>query len=298
MTEGGGLPGGGVGTLSPATYAERHGLARSGARPSLPAYAKQLWQRRHFIVAYARARNAALFSESTLGQFWQVLTPLLNAAVYYFVFGVLITATRSGIPNYTAFLVAGVFVFNYTQRAILSGSQSITGRLGLVRALHFPRATLPLAATLMELQQLLFSMVILCGIVLATGEPLAWRWLLLVPALVLQTIFNAGAAFIFARITTRIRDLQQLLPFMLRTLQYVSGVFYSIAVFGKNASDVVRFVLEVNPAAVYIEIVRSALLEGHALPAYTWPLAVGWALATFVLGFIYFWSAEESYGRG
>ena len=35
----------------------RHGLSVSGARPSLPEYARQLWSRRHFITAFATATS-------------------------------------------------------------------------------------------------------------------------------------------------------------------------------------------------------------------------------------------------
>jgi len=248
-------------------------------------------------VAYARAQNSAQYTESKLGQVWQLLTPLLNAGVYYLIFGLLLKTNR-GVDNFTAFLVTGVFIFTYTQRAVTAGSAAITSRLGLVRALYFPRAMLPLATTVTAWQQLLASMLVLAVIVLATGEPLTLSWLLLAPALALQTIFNTGLALIFARLTTRLRDLQQLLPFALRTLQYASGVFYSIDVFSAHAPTAARVVLEVNPAAIYIELARASLLRTHTLAGYVWPLAVGWAVVTFSIGFVYFWRGEELYGRG
>ena len=72
------------------------------------SYLKVVWQRRHFIVAYATARNVSMYTEARLDQLWQVLAPLLNSAVYYLIFGVLFKANR-GISNYTAYLVTGVF---------------------------------------------------------------------------------------------------------------------------------------------------------------------------------------------
>lgn len=286
-----------TGPGSAAEVAERYGLSRSGARPSLGEYAAQLWQRRHFIVAYARARSTTLYSGSVLGSLWQLLTPLLNAAVYYLIFGLLLQSDR-GIENFPAFLVAGVFVFTFTQRAVLAGGRSISGNLGLVRALHFPRAALPLAVTVMELQLVLVSTVVLMAIVVATGEPVTLSWLLLVPALVLQTLFNCGLALTFARLSSRVRDVEQLMPFALRTWQYGSGVFFSIAVVAASTPQVVRVLLEVNPAAVYIEIVRDALMTSHGAPGYTWLLAGAWAVVAFCGGFVYFWKAEELYGRG
>ena len=297
MTEPGLAAGGTGGSPPPRELAGQYGLAQSGARPTLLAYTRQLWGRRHFIVEYARARNQAQYTATALGQAWQILTPLLNAAVFYLIFGLLINTSR-GVDNYVAFLVVGVFIFTYTQRAVLSGSRSISGNLGLVRALHFPRATLPLASTVMELQQLLVAMVVLGAIVLATGEPLTLSWLLIIPALLLQTLFNSGLALIFARITARVRDMEQLLPFALRSWQYASGVFFVIHEYAKDQPIVVKVLLEGNPAAVYIEIVRGAFMASYPVQPYVWPLAVFWGLVTFAVGFVYFWRAEERYGRG
>ena len=177
--------------LSLAEYAIEHGLRPSAQRPSIPEYLRQLWRRANFIVAFATARNVAMYTEAKLGQLWQVLTPLLNAGVYFLIFGLLLHINR-GVPNYLGFLVAGVFIFNFTQRSVISTSTVMTDSLELIRALHFPRASLPLAYVMIEFQQMLLSMVVLIPILLLTGEPITWYWLLAIPALLLQTIFNVG----------------------------------------------------------------------------------------------------------
>lgn len=86
-----------------AEMAAQYGLRPSSTRPRLASYLVKVWQRRHFIFAYATARNVSMYTEARLGQLWRVLTPLLNSAVYYLIFGILFKADR-GISNYTAFL--------------------------------------------------------------------------------------------------------------------------------------------------------------------------------------------------
>lgn len=286
-----------------AVLAARYGLTVSGARPSLPAYVRQLWARRHFITAFATAKLTAQYSQAKLGQVWQVATPLLNAAVYYFIFGELMGTSR-GVPDYIPFLVTGVFVWTFTQSSIMAGTRAISGSLGLVRALHFPRAALPVSYALQQLQQLLFSMAALFVILLCVGVPVSVSWLLVVPALALQFVFNAGVAMIMARMGARTPDIAQLMPFVLRTWMYVSGVMWSIdkvLTAHQDMPHIVLVALECNPAAVYIDLMRFALIDTfHAsqLPHHVWALAVGWALLAGVGGFIYFWKAEETYGRG
>ncbi|WP_431772886.1 ABC transporter permease [Streptomyces cucumeris] len=289
--------------LSPADLARKHGLEVSGARVGLGDYVRQMWGRRHFILAFSQAKLTAQYSQAKLGQLWQVATPLLNAAVYFFIFGLLLGG-RGGLKNeqYIPFLVTGVFVFTFTQNSAMAGVRAISGNLGLVRALHFPRASLPISFSLQQLQQLMFSMIVLLVVLLGFGHFPDLSWLLIVPVLLLQFVFNTGVALIMARMGSKTPDLAQLLPFILRTWMYASGVMYPLEHMLKEAGahSWVSDVLLANPAAVYMDLMRYALIDGlpQALPPHVWALALGWAVLVGVGGFVYFWKAEEQYGRG
>ena len=291
--------------LSPAELAAKYGLSQSGARPSLAGYVTQLWSRRHFILTFSRAKLHAQYSQAKLGQLWQVMTPLLNAAVYFLIFGLILEAGRGmDINDYIPFLIIGVFVFTFTQSSALAGVRSISGNLGLVRALHFPRASLPISFSLQQLQQLLYSMVIVFVFVLSFGNYPRWSWLLIAPVLVLQFVFNTGLALILARMGSKTPDLAQLMPFVLRTWMYGSGVLFSIPLMLKKRENVPPWIVDVlqwNPAAIYMDLIRVALIDNYGsenLPPYVWLAAIGWAVLLAGVGFVYFWKAEERYGRG
>lgn len=318
------------GSSSLAELAAQYGLRPSSARPRLLAYLRLVWQRRHFIVAYATARSVSMYTEARLGQLWQVLTPLLNSAVYYLVFGILFQANR-GISNYIAFLVTGVFIFGFTERSIVVGSTVMRANIALIRALHFPRASLPLSYVLVEFQQLLVSLIVLFAIVLGTGEPLTWYWLFLVPVLAMQATFNMGAALILARLGAGAQDVTQLIPFLTRIWRYFCGVMYSIASLPATLPEWAKNVLSLNPAAVYISLTRYAIMSTQredapgaqpynagkcaifnakkipALQAFChpttttselWLAGIAWAVVTLAVGVVYFWQAETRYGRG
>ncbi|MFJ2172068.1 ABC transporter permease [Streptomyces sp. NPDC087851] len=288
--------------LSAAELAAKYGLSVSGARPGLRDYIRQLWGRRHFILAFSQAKLTAQYSQAKLGQLWQVATPLLNAAVYYLIFG-LILQTKRGIPQevFVPFLVTGVFVFTFTQSSVMAGVRAISGNLGLVRALHFPRASLPVSFSLQQLQQLLFSMVVLVTVAVIFGSYPSLSWLLVLPALALQFLFNTGLALIMARLGSKTPDLAQLMPFVMRTWMYASGVMFSIPIMLKDKPSWIADVLQYNPAAIYMDLVRFALIDGYGsenLPAHVWLVALAWSVLMGVVGFVYFWKAEERYGRG
>ncbi|HEY2443950.1 MAG TPA: ABC transporter permease [Streptosporangiaceae bacterium] len=250
-----------------AALARQYGLKPSAARPPLVDYIKRIWQRRYFVTGFATAQNVAMYTEARLGQIWQVLTPLLNVAVYFLIFGVILD-TKRGVPNFLAFLVIGVFVFNFTQRTFITSSRVMIDSLPLIRALYFPRACLPFGYVLIELQQLVISFVVLFAIVLATGEPLSWYWLLIIPILIMQTLFNAGASFILARFGAGFDDVSQLLPFIVRTWFYASGVMFSIQTYSNLAKHpTLAKILQYNPASIYITLTREALMRSQRMSA-------------------------------
>ncbi|MEZ0069409.1 teichoic acid transport system permease protein [Streptacidiphilus sp. MAP12-20] len=300
MSEGVAVATAGVDGLTPAELAAKYGLDVSGRRPSLTTYTRELWARRHFIVAFATARTTASYTSAKLGQLWQVVTPLLNAAVYYLVFGLLLGTDR-GIPNYIAYLCTGIFTFQFTQSAVLSGTRAISGNLGLIRALHFPRACLPISLTIMQLQQLMISMGVLGVIILVTGEPLTAKWLLVVPTLLLQTVFNTGLALLLARWGARTTDLSQLMPFVIRTWMYMSGVFWSVQTLAAHVPKPVQTLLYLNPALVFNDLMRYSLMDtvqASSLVPHVWATAVVWTAVAGAFGYVYFWRAEDQYGRG
>jgi teichoic acid transport system permease protein len=313
--------------------ARQHGLKLAGARPSLPRYLVMLWQRRHFITGYATARNISMYTDAKLGQIWQVLTPLLNAFVYFLIFGVLFGAQK-GVANYPAFLIAGVFVFAFIERSIVTGSSVMRTNLQLIRALYFPRASLPLAYVIVELQQMLVGMVVLAVIMLATGESPSTYWLLLAPAILLQTLFNIGAALIVARLGGAMADVSELIPFFLRISRYFCGVMYLVITLSARLHHTwEKLVLTLNPPAVFISLVRVAFMRSYRLnsagnqpydpgkcqlfltdpgphttyQAYChaivtnndlWIAALAWGAGFFIVGIVFFWRAEHLYGRG
>ncbi|MCX4680012.1 ABC transporter permease [Streptomyces sp. BE308] len=288
--------------LSAAQTAAKYGLTVSGARPGLFEYIRQLWGRRHFIMAFSRAKLTAQYSQAKLGQLWQVATPLLNALVYFLIFG-LILGTRKGMSQeiFIPFLVTGVFVFTFTQSSVMAGVRSISGNLGLVRALHFPRASLPISFSLQQLQQLLYSMIVLVLVAVGFGSYPTLSWLLVIPALAMQFFFNTGLALVMARLGSKTPDLAQLMPFVMRTWMYASGVMFSIPVMLADKPAWIADVLQYNPAAIYMDLVRFALIDGYGsenLPQHVWAVGLGWALLVGIVGFVYFWKAEERYGRG
>lgn len=276
-----------------AALAQQYGLAKIGERPPLGQYLKDLWSRRGFLWTMSHAKSYAQNQNNYLGQLWTILSPLLLAAVYYLVFGKLLGTTR-GIANFPAFLIIGIFIFMSLSSSVNAGAKSIINNIDLVRAINFPRAVLPISVALSEMLTLLPATGVMLVLVLVTGEPLTWKWLLVPVVLLLILLFTAGMCLIVARIVVIARDLRNLIPVATRLLRYVSGVFFSIQGY---LSGTLGLILELQPFAVYLSLMRACLMQETAMTLPLWIAGVGWAVLFAVVGLIFFWAAEDEYGR-
>jgi teichoic acid transport system permease protein len=271
-------------------------LQRVGARPTLVNYLKRLWEVRGFIGYEARVSVGAQNRHHLLGNIWLVLTPLLNGATYFLIFGVLLGTSR-GVENFIAFLTIGVFMFTFTSRTISQAANSLTRKNTVVEAFNFPRIALPVSVVLKDTLSYLITLATMVVIVLAVPpvEIITWRWLLLIPVVLLQLMLVQGLSLIFARMVSRIRDFAQILTFVLRIWMYGSGVFYSFE--SRISNETVLNILALNPMHQVLDITRKSLLYATSPGWDQWLILTGWAVGALVIGVVVFWRADEALGR-
>lgn len=274
--------------------AEAWKLPRVGARPPFFAYVGEMWHRRQFVTTMARFRMRASTEGNRLGIAWIVLRPLLNALIYGSIFGILQGSSRP--PGYAAYVVVGVFLFEFFTGCFNGGSKSVNGNRNLVQSLAFPRIALPLAVAVESLFQYLVMLVVLGPILIAFGHYPHPGWLVMIPLVILFTLLNTGVAFITARLTVHVSDFTQLLPFISRILFYTSGVLFNVNTILAEYPTVLRL-YDFNPLYQVLAIARYHLIGTDPYPTHYWVTLAISSVVVFVGGAIFFWQAEERYGR-
>jgi teichoic acid transport system permease protein len=271
---------------------------RLGTKPPLRTYLRQLWKSRDFAVTVPMGDLRAANMNTLLGGLWHLLNPLLLAAVYFVVFGVIFNG-RGDMDNFVAFLIIGLFTYYFSQKAVTAGSRTVIANMPLMQSITFPRAVLPLSAMIGESVAQVPAIAMMLVLVVATivaygGELPSLLWLLVVPAFLLQSVFNFGLACVTSRLTFHFRDMQQVLPYTLRLWLYLSGVFYTAE---RIPEGWPRTVFELNPLHQFIEINRDILLYGTTDLA-RWGQVALWSFGLAIAGFWFFRARESEYGRG
>ena len=283
--------------LSSIPSVSSEGLVPVGRRTSLSSYLAALWNRRHFIIAESRAKMSSSTRKNILGYGWLFLNPLLSVLAFWFIFGFILQTSR-GVPNFIGFLVVGVFFFGFTSKCMTGGTASIRSGASMIKGFQFPRAALPISTVVrnfLDFMPTLLVMVIVLAIV-PPVEVITWRVVLVIPVIILQTLFNVGLACFLARLGHKFPDLTNLMSILSRFWFYGSGVFFSIEDrLGKHPA--LLEAMQYNPMHAYLTLVRNSLLYGIESDPKTWIVGTVWAFGLLVVGFLFFWRGEEDYGR-
>lgn len=283
--------------LSSIPSVSSEGLVPVGRRTSLRGYIAALWNRRHFIIAESRAKMSSSTRKNLLGYGWLFLNPLLLVLAFWFIFGFILQTSR-GIDNFIGFLVVGVFFFGYTGKCMTGGTGSIRSGASMIKGFQFPRAALPISTVVrnfLDFMPTLLVMVIVLAIV-PPLEVITWRVVLVIPVIILQTIFNVGLACFLARLGHKIPDLTNFMSIVSRFWLYGSGVFFSIEDRLENHPALLE-AMRYNPLHAYLTLVRNSLLYGVDSGPKMWIVGTVWAFGLLIVGFLFFWRGEENYGR-
>lgn len=271
-------------------------LSPIGVRPPFGEYLRQLWERRHFIWYDSRQRAATQESRSTLGNVWLVLRPMLDAAFYWIIFGVLLGATR-GVENFPAFIVIGILMFRSTASAITAGTGTMRAGKAMIRAFSFPRASIPISAALQATLTAVITTVSMCvSIILIPPHALpSLTWFLMIPIFLMHMAMNLGITFITARVGFHLPDISNIMSILSRILMYSSGVIFPIEMFIDDPT--IRGIVMLNPLYRVIDMARTVLIDGQVPGLDSWLILSGWIVVFGVGGFLFFWRGEEIYGR-
>ena len=236
------------------------------------------------------------YKGSALGFWWNFAIPLLQLAVFYLLFGVLLRqrpTTGTGEQNYAVFLFVGLLPWTFFANSLGAGASSIVANGAIVKKVRLPLQLLPAASVLSSLANFLLSFIVLFA-VLAIFGPRHPEGLVYLPLLVVvQIVMNLGFAYLLAAANVFYRDVQHILGILLTAWYFLTPVLFSVAIVADRPTE--RELLYLNPMTAVIVAYQRALLDG--LPP-EWErlfYSAVVSLAVFALGFWYFRRSKDAF---
>lgn len=270
------------------------------SRPSLLARFKAVYARHETIRFLTESNLKAGHRDKVLGHLWSLLDPLLFAAVYFVVFGLLFAQARGQSTSFLIYLVIGVFAWRFMDGAVMQAASCIRGRRGLIHEISFPKAIFPISICLSRLYDFMWGQIALLAILLIAGVGISFHVVWVPVVIVLQLLFVLGLSFIVAYLGAFFADTVNVVAVAMRLWFYSSPLFYYVtSEHGGNGiiPERVMFYFMLNPIACFFEVYRDCLLYHEAPDGFHLAYVAVISVTTLFVGFAVFARGEGSFAK-
>jgi lipopolysaccharide transport system permease protein len=228
-----------------------------------------------------------LYAQTILGLSWAILQPLIQIAIFTFVFGRIAKIPTDGIP-YVLFASMAIVPWTYMSQAMTLSSQSLITGQQMLGKIYFPRLIFPVTPILARMVDFGISLLILAVMMIYYQVPLTWNLLYTPYFILLMMCVPTAAGLWLSAMAIRFRDIKHATPFVIRMLMYSAPIVYS----SSSLQDKYKMIYSLNPIVPVIEGFRACILGLSIDWQYIWPGSLT-ALLFLISGAMYFRRMEK-----
>jgi ABC-2 type transport system permease protein len=194
------------------------------ARSSVRQRIANLWRTRELLVHLTRSDIKVKYKNSALGLLWSMVSPLMQLAIYWLVFGYIL---KNGYPQFVVFLFAGLIVWNFFSGSLMGSTGIIVERAGIVKKVAFPREILPLSTVGAQIFYFAMQAVAMSIVLVLLHSAPQWDLLwLLVPAMAALLVLSAGFGILLSAVNVKLRDTHHLVEVGLQLWFWLTPIVY------------------------------------------------------------------------
>jgi lipopolysaccharide transport system permease protein len=226
-----------------------------------------------FLYLLARQELKARYKGRVLGYVWALAHTFALAFVYWIAFKIIM---RLDMPNYSVYLVTGMFPWAWLSVGAIGGARSFVGNASLVREMGVAHAIFPLSSVIQEMMHFVLALpAVIAWVVLAGGYHPSASWVWQIPLMILlQIAFVYPIALGCALVNAYVRDIEPLLGIGFSLLFFATPMVYPLSI----VPEPLHGYLELNPLHALMQSWRSVFMDG-LLDLPLMALAAGFALA-------------------
>ena len=249
---------------------------------------RELVQYRELLYTLTYRDFRVKYAQTVLGLTWALINPLVTLILLTFVFGTVAKVNTNGVPH-LLFTIAGMCGWTYFATVFSQAGSSIIGAQHMIKKIYFPRLVIPLSKAFTALIDFAIVLFLLALLMIYFAYPPGANALFL-PFFILMTIITGLTGGIWmSALTTRYRDLQHIIPFLLRI-----GLFVTPIAFPASAvPEQYKLLFYLNPMAGIVEGFRWSILGVGSLESYTY-LSYALIVLLFFAGLFYFHKVERT----
>jgi ABC-type polysaccharide/polyol phosphate export permease len=179
-----------------------------------------------FLVYNMVGRNIKTkYGRSFIGLGWTILSPLMLAAIYYFVFKMVM---RVQMTRYLTFVLSGVLPWSFFSQCVIEGMESIVGNEGLVTQIPIPLQVLPFVNVTTNLITLSAAIPVIIGVSLFQGITPGFQTLFILYFFAVLFLLAYSLGIILSVGYVLFRDLRHAMTLFLQLWMFGTPVIYSL----------------------------------------------------------------------
>ena len=239
---------------------------------------KELWAYRDLCALFVKRNIITKYKQTILGPIWFVIQPALTVIMYMVVFGGIAGIPTDGVPR-PLFYLAGTCTWSYFANCLNSTSNTFVANAGIFGKVYFPRLVMPISTVISNLLQLgiQFGFFAIVYVLYTIIDPnctahLTWYALLLPLVIFMLAGLALGFGTIFSSLTTKYRDLQVLLSFLVTLWMYATPIVYPLSQTGSKffLGVPVHTFMCLNPVTPVIETFKYGFLGCGEFVGWRW----------------------------
>jgi len=243
----------------------------------------ELWRYRDTLYFMARRDIAVRYKQTAIGLVWVILQPVAFALVYTAFLSLIGTIPSQGVP-YGVFALSGLTVWLFFTMALTRVSDSTVSGATLISKIWFPRLIIPLAAIAPAVIDLVASSFVLVLAMLVFGVVPDPKILLLPGAALVAGLTALGIGLWFSAISVRYRDIQQLVPFLLQVLLFLTPIIYPFELVPAR----LQTIYALNPLVGMVELFRWTAIPDAPFPGAHLAITLVFIAIVLPTGLIYY----------
>jgi lipopolysaccharide transport system permease protein len=218
------------------------------ANSSQKEYFKDLLRYRELFYFFAWRDIVVRYKQTLLGIAWSLVRPLLNMAVFVFIFGS-VAHLPSYHVSYPLFVLAGMLPWQLFASSLVDSGPTLVNHATMISKVYFPRLIFPVTHIIVNFVDFLISLGLLSILFLVFGHLTAWT-LVFSPIMIgLTLMLCLGVSLWVSALAVRYRDVRFIVPFIVQFGMFISPVGYGSFLI----SEKWRWLYYLNPMAGLIE---------------------------------------------
>jgi lipopolysaccharide transport system permease protein len=258
----------------------------------------KLWRYRDLISLFVWRDFVAAYKQTILGPAWHIIQPLLTTITFTIMFGKIARLPTDGVSPFL-FYLSGTVCWSYFANNINKTSATFVGNAALLGKVYFHRLCIPISIAISNLItfgiQLAIFLVFLAIHYLAGsagGHVHFTSWIFWTPIFLLMLAgYGLGGGIIVSALTTRYRDLGNLVGFGVQLLMYATPVIIPVSAIPAGY----RWVMEVNPLTPIVEGFRLGFLGAGNVDLLQLGASFGIMVVVITVGLMLFTHVERTF---